>query len=388
MAFRSRSTLSRTRAPLALSLACLALNACAPALPVCDPMEVIYLRADLSAEAALPADSGSEIDATPRYDALRPRLHTLAILASSGCTDDAETDAETIAETIADEDTEGGQNPLHPECARYLLELEDAFTRAGYRVVTHAMLAGYETPAVEAATRLGAQVLFRVHRLETPITPLRDARDVTIDYYHSNARGDALRPPQFTFLHYRAWDARVMRRIAPELQKTANAEVLTASLDLRALTLPDEEPLWSYRRSLSELASDGVAPDLRRRFLFATAHNETWSVLPEDVDAQNVAQTHAPAAAPPPRSAHPPKNSDSSQLVGSPPGPRSSAASPPTPETPPEPPPLPPRERRQLAMVQTLVDDAVQHFGTRAEPTSEETPGDQPPPEAPEVPGD
>ncbi len=129
-----------------------------------------------------------------------------------------------------------------------MAELERALTQAGYIVSSWRALANdmtaHQVTAMEAAKKLGAEVLFQVNALERVTTPRGEGGNWNRTFYLSNQCGTPLNP---AILEER--DATPLRAKAMEREEKAlqDKKLLGATLNVNAVMVETGQTIWFYQ---------------------------------------------------------------------------------------------------------------------------------------------
>ncbi|NRA32741.1 MAG: hypothetical protein HRU17_05310 [Polyangiaceae bacterium] len=224
------------RSLVALSVA-LAGTACAPR----SPWLLVRSQASHTSEQSSP-----EVTETPRYLELLPRIRSIAVQAPDYCANRsavASTGAARSAGTV-----------LSTNCGVAMGELERAFVKAGYRVISWRALRSMVdstqvTPSV-AAQKLGAEILFQINSLQKvkvqPRVQYRwDRQFLGMDKHGRRLNGEGV-------LLSEQEGADLISMISPHEIEMGRATRLGAALDAVAMTADSGEALWFYRWTMFE----------------------------------------------------------------------------------------------------------------------------------------
>ena len=164
---------------------------------------------------------------------------------------------------------------IKTSCGVEMAELERSLTKRGYQVVSWKMLsnivaADNTVPYLDAARRLGAQVLFQVNSLErVNIFPGQDAR-LERRFFQSNRFGDALAPATLQ-------DDSIERLRPLILEQEQNLRTLArlgAMLDVNATVVESGQSMWFYRASKIEMLHRDDSAGL----LLTSKKKQGWAV--------------------------------------------------------------------------------------------------------------
>ena len=225
-----------SHAAVALSLA-LAGTGCAPR----SPWLLVRSQASQTSEQPPP-----EVTETPRYLELLPRIRSVAVQAPDYCANRsavASTGAARSAGTV-----------LSTNCGVEMGELERAFVKAGYRVISWRALRSMVdstqvTPGV-AAQKLGAEILFQINSLQKvkvqPRVQYRwDRQFLGMGKHGRRLNGEGV-------LLSEQEGAHLISMITPHEIEMGRATRLGAALDAVAMTADSGEALWFYRWTMFE----------------------------------------------------------------------------------------------------------------------------------------
>ncbi|MEN3950750.1 hypothetical protein [Iodidimonas sp. SYSU 1G8] len=260
----------------------------------------VYYRVSSKYVSSAQAQQTPEIIPTPAYNQLAGSARTVAVRAPDRCSNNTTNQATGNAASAG--------AIMQTDCGVEMGEIERSLTRAGYNVISWTILdreMSRTGSPVDAASALGAQVLFQINSLENSRKTLGQDALWERSYYVSNAQG-AVGQPLSLPPDQRALVAR--NYLAPiEAQNVPRAYAVT--LDAVAVWVRTGQSIWYYRwthaRAPDEVASgysvllacmDGVltqcqANQLRRATALApgqSAAGETVAVSvserPEDAE--------------------------------------------------------------------------------------------------------
>lgn len=184
-------------------------------------------------------ESPPEIIETTTYKTEAPTFKTVAVKAPDSCSN-----------RTVDERTGGAVSQeavLKTTCGVEMAEIERALSRASFKVISWKVLAkemdGKEVSALQAASKLGAQLLFQINSLEKSTKNIgKDARWER-NYFESNEYGTQGKEKAFdeetrAYLRYTFLDP---------FESSRNLKRLAVSLDANAVSVKDGEAIWFYR---------------------------------------------------------------------------------------------------------------------------------------------
>jgi hypothetical protein len=197
-----------------------------------------YMRVD-SRLVESTRDSAAEITPTAQYEQDVGAIKQVALREPDSCAN--ETAAAATGAARIDKQT------VSTLCGVEMAELERALTRAGYVVSSWKALGNMvrvdQITPVEAARRLGAQVLFQVNSLEkAQVMAGHDARWER-SYGLATEYADVIRPAQVT--ENTAGQLKAMVR--PMEQMLLAQERIGAMLDVNAIMVATGQTIWFYR---------------------------------------------------------------------------------------------------------------------------------------------
>ncbi len=197
-----------------------------------------YMRVD-SRLVESTRDSAAEITPTAQYEQDVGAIKQVALREPDSCAN--ETAAAATGAARIDKQT------VSTLCGVEMAELERALTRAGYVVSSWKALGNMvrvdQITPVEAARRLGAQVLFQVNSLEkAQVMAGHDARWER-NYGLATEFADVIRPAQVT--EHTAGQLKAMVR--PMEQMLLAQERIGAMLDVNAIMVSTGQTIWFYR---------------------------------------------------------------------------------------------------------------------------------------------
>jgi hypothetical protein len=219
-------------------------------------------------DSSLGKKNSVEISDTPSYGAVRTSATSAVIRLPDSCLD------ETAAQVSGRSDS--GNTILTTKCGVWLKELEQALTRAQFRVISWDALRGLERsqnlPSYQAAQQLGADVLFMFNSLEvSDVAPGSETAN-RIEYFTSNARGDKGDPFPLPQSERLVLKTAVKQKLGVH---TTDVTALSSTLDCTAIVTKNGESVWFYRNT-------GIKPLVRHAgmaFLFVK-HEERWHFAP------------------------------------------------------------------------------------------------------------
>jgi len=209
-----------------------------------------------------------EISDTPAFGTVRTAATSAVIRLPDSCLD------ETAAQVSGRSDS--SSTILTTKCGVWLKELEQALTRAQFRVISWDALRGLERsqnlPSYQAAQKLGAEVLFMFNSLEVSDVKPGSETANRIEYFASNARGDKGQPFPLPQAERTVLKTAVKQKLGVHSNEVT---ALSSTLDCTAIVTSSGESVWFYRNT-------GVKPLVRHSgmaFLFVK-HEDSWHFAP------------------------------------------------------------------------------------------------------------
>lgn len=234
-------------------------------------------------------DGEREITGSPAYEQGYRSVTKVAVRAPDVCANQNASEATGAARQDSVTST-----VLKTSCGVEMAEMERSLTKRGYQVVSWKMLsnivaADAKVPLLEAAKRLGAQVLFQVNTLEkVNIVPGQDAR-IERRFYQSNKFGDSLAPAA---LAEGSLDPLRPHILQQEEALRRNGR-LGAMLDVNATVIDTGQSIWFYRASkVEQLARDNSAS-----LLLTQKKRGPWTPVRPESQAQQANNTRVARSA-------------------------------------------------------------------------------------------
>lgn len=193
------------------------------------------------------AQSSPEIIATPAYAQLTPQATTIAVRAPDRCSN-----------ATASEVTGAAANSgtiIQTDCGVEMAEIERAFTKAGYNVVSWNVVARemrLNNSATDVANTLGAQVLFQINSLENSRKTLGEDARWERTYFVSDLQGGTRRPLP---LEEESRTLIAEQYLAP-IEAKQNLRAYAVTLDANAVWVPTGQSIWYYRWTLGRNPGD------------------------------------------------------------------------------------------------------------------------------------
>jgi len=223
-------------------------------------------------------DGEREVTGSPQYESTYRGVTRVAVRAPDVCANQNASEATGAARQDAAVST-----LIKTSCGVEMAELERSLTKRGYQVMSWKMLSNIVTadnkvPYLEAAKRLGAQVLFQVNSLErVNIFPGQDAR-IERRFYQSNKYGETLAPAALAEGSIASLRPLILKQ-EDDLRRSAR---LGAMLDVNATVVETGQSIWFYRASkIEQLNRDNSAS-----ILLTQKKKQGWTVTSPQQEAQ------------------------------------------------------------------------------------------------------
>ncbi len=197
-----------------------------------------YYRVSSRYMASAQGEQPPEIIPTPAYSQSAGAARTVAVRAPDRCSNATTNQATGNAASAG--------TILQTNCGVEMGEIERALTRAGYNVISWNVLdremAGNNSP-VEAASRLGAEVLFQINSLENSQKTLGQDALWERSYFVSNPSGAvgqplSLAPEQRTL---------VAKNYLVQIEAQSIPRAHAVTLDAVAVAVRTGQSIWYYR---------------------------------------------------------------------------------------------------------------------------------------------
>lgn len=210
-----------------------------------------------------------EVKATPRYDDVRTKIHSVAIRLPDSCLNEAASQVSGVSQHT--------ETIFQTTCGPWLSEIEKALANAGYQVFSWDALWKLEKQenlsTYNAGKKLGADIVFVFNSLEAGDIKSGSALKTTLKYSVSNGRGEVLGPKLLDEDTRRGFGAFV-EGVLRQGDQAKGVVALSSVLDSTAVLTGNNErvgdkaageSIWFYRRAV-------IFPMQRNsgmRFLFA-----------------------------------------------------------------------------------------------------------------------
>lgn len=192
-----------------------------------------------------------EIVQSKTYLSLIPNIKSLAVKAPEGCAN------ETAAQSSG---AAAGQGVLlKTTCGIEMAELERAFTKAGFRVISwkslqNKVLKEESTPQT-ASKELGAEVLFQINSLERSLVQAGQDARWERRFYESNQDGEQLKPTTLSVKEGNQLIGHVKKKEA----SLSHRERLSVTINASASLVETGETIWFYEWTHAEAREQGAA---------------------------------------------------------------------------------------------------------------------------------
>ncbi len=206
-----------------------------------------YYRVSSRYMASAQGEQAPEIIPTPAYSQLTGSARTVAVRAPDRCSNATTNQATGNAASAG--------TILQTNCGVEMGEIERALTRAGYNVISWNVvdreMAGNNSP-VDAASKLGAQVLFQINSLENSRKTLGQDALWERSYYLSSPSGDVGQPLSL------APDQRnlVAKNYLATIEAQSIPRAYAVTLDAVAVWVRTGQSIWYYRWTHSRAPQD------------------------------------------------------------------------------------------------------------------------------------
>lgn len=215
-------------------------------------------------------DGEREITGSPMYENTYRNVIKVAVRAPDVCANQNASEATGAARQDAAVAT-----LIKTSCGVEMAEMERSLTKRGYQVVSWKMLsnivaADAKIPVLDAAKKLGAQVLFQVNSLErVNIVPGQDAR-IERRFFNSNKFGETLAPATLAEGSIDSMRPLLLKQ-EDDLRRFGR---LGAMLDVNATIVESGQSIWFYRASkIEQLTRDATAS-----ILLTQKKKQGWTV--------------------------------------------------------------------------------------------------------------
>lgn len=232
-----------------------------------------YLRVDLTHGVDGKSDEPGRVDLTEAYTQRLKNggFSSVMIRLPDSCRNDGVTEQEGRGKQVKD--------IMGTNCGVWLSELERAFVRAKFRVISWSSDSRSQDAPHQIAKKAGADLLVLINSLEVSRLRLDIEEAGVFDYAHATRFGEAVQAAALGSELRRDLRRFIVRRTSEEMSRNAHVlEDLAAVLDGTLVDPNSGDSLWFYRRILkAPIGSRSLA----RSFLFRQRDGVWWPVRPE-----------------------------------------------------------------------------------------------------------